>query len=301
MLTVKQTLCWEPASLDAVLRYRALPLLAPSADYCAANLYMWDETYHQELAFCGERAAGRILEEDGRYRYLFPVGTGEIDALLDALLEEAVARDGMLRFVGVSEAEMPTLVQKYGDRLEILETREWADYLYDAEKLATLSGKKLHGKRNHINAFCAAHTYECIPLTVAHLPICMQLLDAWQAMQEREGAAEERRAIERGFEAFEALALEGMILVADGRPVAFCVGSAITEACYCVHFEKALPDVNGAYPMINREFVRMLRARHPHLTLINREDDMGLPNLRAAKLSYHPVAMLRKFDVRVLH
>lgn len=298
-MLIKQKLSWEPASLDAVLRYRALPLLAPSADYSAANLYMWDETYHQELAFCGERAAGRILEEDGRYRYLFPVGTGEVDALLDDLAEEAVARDGVLRFVGVSEPEMPTLVQKFGDALEIVETREWADYLYDAEKLATLSGKKLHGKRNHINAFCAAHTYECIDLTPAHLPICMQLLDAWHAVQEREGAAEERRAIERGFAAFEALSLEGMILVADGQPVAFCVGSAITEACFCVHFEKALPDVNGAYPMINREFVRALLARHPGLQLINREDDMGLENLRAAKLSYRPAALLRKFDVRV--
>ena len=55
-------LCWEPVTLDTALRYRALPLLAPSCDYAAANLYMWDEVYCQEVAFFGGRAAGRIRE-----------------------------------------------------------------------------------------------------------------------------------------------------------------------------------------------------------------------------------------------
>ena len=47
--------------------------------------------------------------------------------------------------------------------------------------------------------------------------------------------------------------------------------------------------------MINRELVRLMRARWPELEFINREDDMGLENLRQAKLSYHPEYLLRKF------
>ena len=296
---VLPTLTWESATLDACLRYGKLPLLAPSADYAAANLYMWDETYHQQIVFCGERAAGRILEEDGRYRYLFPVGVGEPAPLLDALYREAVARDGQLRFVGVAEEELPALVAHWGEKMEILETREWEDYLYEAEKLDTLSGKKMHAKRNHINAFCAAHEWHVEDLTPAHFSTCFEILKKWQVGKE-EGVAEEERAVERGFAAFAPLSLSGLVLYADGVPAAFTVGSRITPDCFCVHFEKAVPGLEGAYPLINREFVRATRRRYPDIALINREDDMGLPNLRAAKLSYHPVQLLKKYDVTVL-
>ena len=298
-ITEAPVLLWETATLEACLRYRALELISPSADYAAANLYMWDETYHQQLAFWGERAAGRIREEDGRYRYLFPVGKGALTPILEALLREEKEKGEQLRFVGVSEEELAHLVAQWGEKLQILETREWEDYLYEAEKLATLSGKKLHAKRNHINAFSAQYAWHTEPLSPAHAPICFEILKKWQ-VGKTDGIEEEERAIELGFEAWEPLELSGLLLYANGAPVAFTVGSRITNECLCVHFEKALPGFEGAYPVINREYVRASRERYPQLTLVNREDDMGLDNLRAAKLSYRPVSLLRKFDVTVL-
>ena len=58
---------WADTTLDACMRYRALPLSAPSADYAAANLYMWDEKYPKEIAFCARRAAVRIREREGSF------------------------------------------------------------------------------------------------------------------------------------------------------------------------------------------------------------------------------------------
>ena len=126
----------------------------------------------------------------------------------------------------------------------------------------------------------------------------MEILEKWRKGREEE-TADEARAIERGFDALEALSLEGLLLVADGIPAAFTLGSRITSDTFCVHFEKAIPDMQGAFPVINRELVRAVLLAHPTVRWINREDDMGLENLRAAKLSYHPVALLKKFDVSV--
>ena len=287
---------WEHATLDVCERYKALPLLAPSADYAAANLFAWDEKYRKEIAFLHGRAAVRIRNGEG-YHYLFPVGEGDVSPVLDALERECRERGERLCFVGVGEEELPQLVAQWGDQLEISETRDYEDYLYDAEKLSTLAGKKLHGKRNHINAFCAAHEWHVLPLVPERFEDCAEILQQWQ--EGKENVAEEQCAIERAFASWKALLMEGIILYADGEPAAFAIGSRVTPACLCVHFEKATPAFEGAYPLINREFVRAMLEKYPEITTVNREEDMGLPNLRAAKLSWRPAALLKKFEVCV--
>ena len=198
--------------------------------------------------------------------------------------------------MAVTEQQVQALQQALPDQFECTETRDIADYLYDAASLATLSGKKLHSKRNHINAFTAAHSWQVIPLAPEHFPACHDILNAWGEDHADVSAANERRAIRRAFDAFEPLGLHGALLIADGIPTAFTFGSMLTADTLCVHVEKALPDVGG-YPVINREFVRMMREKHPALTLVNREDDMGLENLRKAKLSYRPAILLQKYTL----
>ncbi len=297
--TLTPVLHWESATLDVCSRYRALPLAAPSADYAAANLYMWDEKYTKEIAFWDKRAAVRIRSKSGAFHYLFPVGEGDPAPLLQALYNDAAERGEVLRFVGVSEPELSCLVAQWGEKLHFEEVRDWEDYLYDAEKLSTLSGKKLHAKRNHINAFCAAHTWCVEPLIPERFEDCLEILDKWQEGKVGE-LSEEERAIERGFAAWKALALEGIVLYVDGVPAAFTMGSRVTPECLCVHFEKATPEFEGAFPLINREFVRAMLAKYPEITTVNREEDMGLPNLRAAKLSWRPVALLKKYAVTLI-
>ena len=58
-----------------------------------------------------------------------------------------------------------------------------------------------------------------------------------------------------------------------------------------VHFEKALVEVEGAYPMINQQFVLHECMSY---TYINREEDTGAEGLRKAKLSYHPAFLEEK-------
>ena len=91
------------------------------------------------------------------------------------------------------------------------------------------------------------------------------------------------------------LGLEGLLLRADGKPVAFTAGKSLGGDTYDVFFEKAHSEIQGAYPMINREFARWIRKNHPEIRYLNREDDMGEENLRKAKLSYHPDLLLEKY------
>ena len=78
------------------------------------------------------------------------------------------------------------------------------------------------------------------------------------------------------------------------------LGGLITPEVFGVNFEKSFGDIQGAYPAINREMARLVRARHPQVKWLNREDDLGLEGLRRAKLSYYPDLLLKKYTARTV-
>ncbi len=199
---------------------------------------------------------------------------------------------------GVTENHKKDLEELFPGHFQFEEDRDYWDYIYLAEKLATLSGKKLHGKRNHINRFIEEHTWSFQPITREIVPACMDMLAQWttaNADQLYDGVEEEHVAIVRAFENFDALDLEGGALFSGDRLIAFTIGEKIADDTFNIHFEKAYSDIQGAYPMVSREFVRQILARHPEIVYINREDDMGKENLRRAKLNYFPAFMVEKY------
>ena len=298
-LSTTQPLCFSPVTLDTLSRYAEAWRRenTKSTDYAPATLYAWNDTYHQAIAHVGDHTIVRITEDEVSFRYLFPIGTGDPTPAVEALIADAAHLGQPLTIVGVTEEQLERLPDALRARFSISETRDFFDYLYTAESLATLAGKKLHGKRNHINSFSAAHDWQISPLTPADFPACRAILAAWKASAEHASQSEVTAAL-RALDAFDALSLEGAMLRVGEEPIAFTIGEMLGDDTLCVHFEKVLPAWRGAYPVINREFVRMMREKHPALSLVNREDDMGLENLRAAKLSYRPLRLLRKFALR---
>ena len=163
------------------------------------------------------------------------------------------------------------------------------------EQLATLAGKKLQAKRNHINRFVERfpHWYTR-PLDGQTREDCQALARRWyEDREEIRGLSTERAALTEALERYDILGMEGLVLYDGEKAVGFSLGNRITPEIYDVNFEKADPEVPGAYPLINREFSRRIAESYPQVRLLNREDDMGLEGLRKAKESYNPM-MLEK-------
>ena len=88
---------------------------------------------------------------------------------------------------------------------------------------------------------------------------------------------------------YKELGLVGGVLRAEGKIVGFSIGErASNEDTFIVHIEKAFADIQGAYPMINQQFVI---HEMEDFKYVNREDDAGEEGLRKSKLSYRPVFM----------
>ena len=273
---------------------------SPSADYNLGNIYIWDKFYKQLICRFQDRMITKLRYE-GERAFVFPIGSGPLRPAIDALRDFCRDKGYPLLMRGVTEKHLGQLEELFPGCFEFSLEKDFADYIYPAEKLATYSGKALHGKKNHCNRFEAEHDWEFLPLTRELIPSCLDMLDEWtEENSERleSSISNEHDAIIRAFAAFEKLGLEGGVLRSGGNVLGFTLGEMASPDTFDVHFEKADISVNGAYPMVCRELVRMLLQAHPGLRYINREDDMGIEALRKSKLSYKPEFLLQKYVAR---
>lgn len=287
------------------------PLLAMeptcACEYNFATIFLWGEPFSKRIARCGDRLVVRLFEGE-EVCYLYPVGGGPLEPVLAEMEADAQAQGAPLRVICVPQEFCDRLEENAPGRFRFEADRKAWDYIYAVDKLADLKGKKLHAKRNHINRFndnWPDWIFE--PLTAQNVSECQTMDEVWFTRREVEVEAEEKSqlgyendAVRIALENFDALGLEGGLIRADGRVLAFAIGGRLGEECYDIHFEKAFDDIQGAYSAINREFARYVRAKHPEVKWINREDDVGLEGLRKAKLSYYPDILLEKFTATLI-
>ena len=269
--------------------------LEKGCQYSFTNLFLWGR---QRAAFV-EGYLVLFSQFDRKAVYPFPVGQGEILPVLDAIIHDAKARGIPCCITGLSEADKATLEHYYPGKFRFQCDRGSFDYVYNIDDLADLKGRKYQKKRNHVNRFRSLYPdWRVTPLSTANLPAVQEMAAEWYRIREESDPMGnyvlEKVALERAFAHYEALGLEGLVLMDGERVLAFTMASRLSEDTMDIHFEKAREDLDGAYAAVNCEFAAYLRARHPQLRFLNREDDMGLEGLRRAKLSYLPHHMGEK-------
>jgi len=269
-----------------------------SEEYNFNFCYMWQDALGYKVTRAGDYL---LLKTDlKRPSYMFPPGSGDIASAIEVLMRDAEKNGHGFAFFVVLGEQKKLLETMYPNRFEYTALTDYYDYIYDAESLITLSGKKLHSKRNHINRFKEQNpdwTYE--EITPENLPEVVIMSEEWCRINEclstatgREEACSVRRALSEYF----ALKLSGGLIRAGGRIVAFSVGERLNADTYLVHIEKAFSDVQGAYAVINQEFAAHNCTGYLY---IDREDDSGQPGLRKAKLSYRPVYQVEKYAAKL--
>ena len=296
MLEFKNLTLEDKAWVDQLVMFEN----SPSAAFNFGNIYLWNENHEQLVARAGGRMVSKLRRGD-QTAFVFPIGRGPLAPAVEAIREYAAQEGVPLVLRGLTEKHVAQLEEAYPGGFAYTENETCADYVYLAEKLATYSGKALHGKKNHCNRFEAENDWDFVPLTRELIPDCLDMLDNWMednAQRLESSILREYDALLRAFAAYEKLGFEGGVLRIQGKIVGFSLGEFTSPDCFDVHFEKADGSINGAYPMVCRELTRQLMAAHPQLKYMNREEDMGLESLRRSKQSYKPEFMVRKFTAR---
>lgn len=272
-----------------------------SCEVAFANNILWAPFYGVEYAIV-EGMLVFLSKGDG-YSISMPLAKDEETAknLKTAILTleeyfESMGNSFQLHLVTKDKFEL--LEQLFPGKYSIEFDRDAADYVYEVSKLTSLAGKKLHGKRNHINKFKENNpdwSYES--LTDENLEECLQMAEEWKTINlcgEKGEKHAEFCVTRRALKNYKALGLKGGVLRDGSRVVAFTLGEELNKDMFVIHIEKAFADVQGAYPMINQQFLLHEAADYKY---VNREDDTGAEGLRKAKLSYYPVFLLEKGNV----
>ena len=268
---------------------RIFELLQPRvSELTFAGLYLFRTAHDYRISLVGDSVVVLGKGYDCSCYCLPPLG-GDVSGACLQLLDA-----GQVLY-GADEAFVERVL--VGADCEVEEVRESFDYLYLREDLATLPGNRFHKKKNRISYFTARHTHEVHRFSAQHLCGCLQLLDEWGKVAEVEGNRSFGLEMDATVEALaqaDVLGLEGVVVTVSGTVRAFAVGERLSRDTAVCHFEKADHFMEGLSQLVNREFARLL---FNDCRYINREQDLGEPGLRNAKLSYHPVELVRKSRV----
>jgi uncharacterized protein len=263
------------------------------------NLFMWQSHYGYQWSLDRDRLLVVSVAADNQAWALPPVGPSPRADLCRQILEWLRDERGVAD-PAIERADPGLAAELAGQPGFVVEpVRDHFDYVYSTDDLVELTGGKYHAQRNHINSFTRSYRYRYEPLREEYLSACLYLCARWcqvKKCDEDMSLIGEWEAIGAVLANYQALGLQGGVILIDDRVQAFSCGELLNQDTAVIHLEKADPELRSLYAVINQQFTREAWAGVP---FINREQDLGEPGLRRAKLSYHPYRLVEKYRIRL--
>lgn len=300
--THRPTLRFRPITLDSLPLINSLLQLGSSrtCDYTVGGIFMWVERFDYQYCVIGDTLFIKGVSEidPSLTAFSMPVGSMPLEDCVNLIKEYCTFYGLTPVFSAIPEDRIDYLLSVNDGQTE--ELVDWADYLYDIHDLVSLSGKRYSKKRNHVNRFMSENPDNIFePLNYYLIPEVLMFHTGLHLDEDAdtELARYEKDKCTEVLNRYNAYPFEGAVLRdQSGEICAFTCGEVIGDTLY-VHIEKMNHEIAGSGETINHLFAAEMLRRHPQLRYINREEDCGDPGLRKAKLSYHPTALLRKFNI----
>ncbi|MGY0374753.1 DUF2156 domain-containing protein [Clostridium sp. JNZ J1-5] len=271
-----------------------------SCEYSFTTLYIWKDACEIQYAIYKDALIIKKKDFEGNYHFMQPLGYREEDLqdILEYLAQYKKENNMDYVFKDLEEDFIEKVKALCAEEqyMYIEEDRDNFDYLYEAEKLIKLSGKKLHGKKNHYNFFVKEYNYEVKEIEEEVIDDVIEAAEKWYVENNNDDKMlyYEMKSIEDLANNMSLFNLKGIAVYVDGKVAAFSLGEKLNDKLAVIHIEKGDMNYRGIYSFINKTFIDMCFS---DVKIINREQDLGIEGLRKAKLSYHPIKLEKKFIV----
>ena len=286
------------SDIDVIKKYLALDD-SKCTDYTFGFVTMWGNVLSITYAVYNETLFLKGKFRGGRELFYLPCGKMSLKDAISEVIEYAKEKGISPEFVSVPFEKLDDIKEFFD--IEYTESRDYSDYVYSAEKLALLKGRKYHQKRNHISGFKKLFpNYVFEVISDKNIDSVKEFYENFKNANDIESESEEieRKCSEFALNNIKNMDLVGGLIKVDDKVIAFTLGEVKNDVLY-VHVEKADREIKGSYPLINNEFVKYCIEKYG-IAWVNREDDSGDIGLRKAKLSYHPEMLALKGKVKII-
>lgn len=268
----------EPQDIEIISKH--LSNAHRICDFTIGTLFGWRSFY--DFRYCIED--GRMYVKSLRDNCYLPPFDQDVDKFI-----QHIGGKGLISPV---PQDMLPLFDKVG-KAEKLEN--WSDYLYNAQDIITLAGKKYHSKRNFITRFESTYDWSFRRVEKHDLLNVEKFIKSIEIGDSGETASYEHKATISTLAYMDKLNLFGAVLVAEGEIVGFSSGEICGDTLF-VHTERANREYIGSYEKLVNAFAKEFGAGCKY---INREEDLGIEGMRKSKQSYQPVALLDKYTITI--
>lgn len=261
------------------------------SEFTFTNLFAWRQIYQFQIS----QFDNFILlstEYDHTRKFFPPIGNGDCKKVIENVMKNS----------GCAFVRIPEFIRNiFGDdtRFTLEEERDNFDYVYTVSDLIELQGTKYDGKRNFIKRFKSTYEYMYVSLNHSNVHECLDFEEKWCSIKHcdlDEGLRNERKAFEEIINNFSLFNLIGGMIKVNRKVEAVAIAQKLNPSTLVMHALKANQNLTGLYQTIINAF---LSREADGYTLVNLEQDLGLDGLRKSKLSYHPVAMVKKFTLHL--
>ncbi|WP_333887644.1 DUF2156 domain-containing protein [Clostridium sp.] len=272
-----------------------------TSEYSFTSLIIWRKGCDIKYTIYDNTLIIKKKDFNDNYHFMQPIGytRNNIKNIIEELIKYKEENDMLYLFKDAEGKFLSDLKEIYGETVYSKSDVDNFDYIYNAQKLITLSGKKLHSKKNHYNYFVKTYNYTIKDFYDTGVKAdIISAAESWyeQKNNNNKYLRYELDGIKEIVFNMKNLDLKAMAVYVDNKICAFTIGEKVNDSMAIIHIEKGSSSIRGIYTFTNKTFVENYLS---DVIYINREQDLGIEGLRKAKRSYHPVKMGQKYCINI--
>ena len=272
----------------------------PYSDFNFTSLWAWDISDKRKVSVLHENLVVEFTDYGTGNSFYSVLGTNQIANTVATVIEHSllVGLPNSIQLVPRSVAEL--LDQS---NFVVEEDRDNFDYIYSVSVLSSYDGSHLQGKRYKARKFERRNPQVSLKILDYRFEqswnLIFDLIGRWQQnkidSQKECDVDHERLAISRLSKVKDFEGMKLLALCSADECFGFMVLEILPQNFAICHFWKCDDRYAGVYDYLINQVAKLLLSLG--IEHFNFEQDLGLQNLRAAKLGYRPVKFLKKYRV----